>query len=110
MSPDLLFEIGHEPANDLDRLETLEPVLAAAALELDIDVLFFGSGVAHLSGDGAERWDQLIDFGLGRLWIEPADSRQARPVVPARGDSVNESPEMETVEQLRRRARKIVGL
>ncbi len=103
MAADLLFEIAHEPAGDRDRLESLEPVLAAAALEFDVDVLFEGAGSGHLTGPNCERWNQLVDFGLGRLWLHPDDVEPGARVKAERIDG-------EKVGQLRRRARKIVRL
>lgn len=117
---DLLFEIRHRPADDRDRLETLEPVLAAAGLELEVDVLFEGAGTAHLAGAGAERWNQLIDFDLGRLWslqqerrcLPSVATRLARVPAPASSGGADAPASGESIdaEHLRRRARKIVGL
>lgn len=107
MTADLLFEIVHGPVDDRDRLESLEPVLAAATLELDIDVLFRGAGAGHLAGPGSERWSQVIDFDLGRLWLhlDAVDQDLVESaVVEAERIGADE------VEQLRRRARKIVAL
>ena len=110
MSADLLFEIAHPPRDDLDRLETLEPVLAAASIELDFDILFLGAGSAHLTGDGSAGWNQLIDFGLGRLWAARVDSPRLQRLGAGGVPATAEPQETKTVEQLRRRARKIVAL
>ncbi|MBY6205281.1 hypothetical protein [Halomonas denitrificans] len=119
MTVDLLFEIAHQPIDDRDRLETLEPVLAAATLELDIDVLFRGAGAGHLAGPGSERWNQVIDFGLGRLWLCSKDGGAygsgcdvesgVEPDVGCRGVEAERIP-VDAIEQFRRRARKIVEL
>ncbi|MDT8438799.1 MAG: hypothetical protein RQ729_07330 [Wenzhouxiangellaceae bacterium] len=68
----LLLEVGFTPVDDRQRRETLEIALAAAAFELDGDVVFTGPGVAHLAGDGARGWGQLVDFGLLGLWADSA--------------------------------------
>ncbi len=108
MTADLLFEIVHGPVDDRDRLESLEPVLAAATLEFDIDVLFRGAGAGHLAGPGSERWCQVIDFDLGRLWLCPdaIDQNAVESVAVVEAGRIG----ADEVEQLRRRARKIVVL
>ena len=111
MAADLLFEIAHAPIDDRDRLESLEPVLAAATLELDIDVLFRGAGAGHLAGPGSERWNQVVDFDLGRLWLQPngVEACDGGPGADSRGVGA-ERISADEIEQLRRRARKIVVL
>lgn len=67
---DWLFEIVHAPCNERDRVETLEFVLAAAALDLEARVLFRDSGYNHLLTDAARGWAQLSDFDLMELIAE----------------------------------------
>lgn len=66
---EILFVIDRQPDGPWDRSETLEPVLAAAALERDVAVLLRGPGQRHLVGPGAEAWDQLKDFDLATLFL-----------------------------------------
>lgn len=60
----LLFEIDRPPLDDRDALETLEVVLAAAALELPAGVLVTAAGAGHLDGESGRRWRQITDLGL----------------------------------------------
>lgn len=53
-----------------DHRELLELVLAAASLDLRLDVVLLGSACALLSGADAAGWRQLVDMGLAELWIE----------------------------------------
>lgn len=54
--------------------EMLELVLAAAALNIDLAVVFRGPGVAHLEVERFRSWRQLIDFGLAEVCV-CADNR-----------------------------------
>lgn len=100
--PDLLFELERPPLDDRDRLETLEPILAAVALEREVVVLVRDGGREHLEGPGAERWDQLTDFGLADL--EVLDEPGGRTLL--RGRPIDRR----RYEQRRAEARKIVRL
>jgi hypothetical protein len=71
---ELVFVIDRPPAGPRDRIETLEPVLAAAALERDVAVLLRGPGRQHLVGPGAEAWDQLTDFDLAAVFLLDGDA------------------------------------
>jgi hypothetical protein len=58
------FELDRPPVDDRDALETLEIVLAAAALELPAGVLVTRRGRSHLDGESGRRWRQVTDLGL----------------------------------------------
>jgi len=70
----LVIDVAHAPESDLDRRETLEIALAAAALERNAAVVFGASGAAHLESAKGRGWRQLVDFGLLELWLEPCSS------------------------------------
>lgn len=65
-----LLEIAFAPASDRQAVETLEMALAAAALELEFQVLFSSSGPAHLCSGSGRSWRQLTDFGMAGLFAE----------------------------------------
>ncbi|NKI35932.1 hypothetical protein HFP89_12240 [Wenzhouxiangella sp. XN79A] len=67
--PELVFDVGRAPVDGRDRIETLEPILAAASLDRDVTVLVHGQGRDHLAGPGSEAWDQLADFELAALAV-----------------------------------------
>ena len=101
-TPELLFDVGRAPRDGRDRIETLEPILAAASLDRDVMVLVHGDGRAHLDGPGAEAWDQLTDFDLAELRVVH---------VPAAGWSGRGmGVEPETAARLRREVFKLVTL
>lgn len=100
--PELVFDVGRAPRDGRDRVETLEPILAAASLDRDVTVVVHGDGRAHLDGPGSEAWDQLTDFELADLWVV----RGLGPGAPRRGTSV----EPEAAARLRREAFKLVIL
>jgi len=80
---ELLIEIGFAPRGRFQAVEALEFALAAAALELDARVRFFGPGLAHLAGANGRGWRQLTDFELLDLFADRAASAGAHePVVP----------------------------
>lgn len=100
---DLLIEIGYAPRDARERIETLEVILGAASLELDIAVCLLGSGSNHLRGDFERRWLQLTDFGLARILVFDAH-RDSDSSVPFERISRAE------VEQVRRKALTIMTL
>lgn len=53
-----------------DRRELLELVLAAASVDLRLEVVLLGSACRLLSGADAAGWRQLVEMGLAELWIE----------------------------------------
>lgn len=53
-----------------DRRELLELILAAASLDLRLEVVLLGSACRLLSGADAAGWRQLVEMGLAELWIE----------------------------------------
>jgi len=65
-----LVEIAFAPVSPRQATETLEWLLAAAALEFDVRVLFSGAGVAHLVGERGRGWRQFTDFGLAELHVD----------------------------------------
>jgi len=78
----LLLEVGFAPLDQRQHRETLEMALGAAALELDVSVLFFGDGLAHLAGGLAHGWSQVTDFGLLDIYVEgPIDRFQPEVAV-----------------------------
>ncbi|MEM1081179.1 MAG: DsrE family protein [Pseudomonadota bacterium] len=62
-----VFIIGYQPRDDRSNLEALEMILAAAALEIDIAVVFTIEASAWLNEQGGARWRQLVDFDLAKL-------------------------------------------
>lgn len=60
--------------------EMLELVLAAAALEVGLAVVFRGPGVGHLEVEQFRSWRQLIDFGLAQVFVCAGDRPGLRPV------------------------------
>lgn len=87
-----LLEIGFAPDGPRQAEEAIEWLLAAASLDLDVNVLFSADGLAHLRGDFARGWRQFIDFGLAGLYAETGraagpldlDARRVAPVDAAR--------------------------
>lgn len=73
---ELLFLVEQAPDGEHDRIETLEPILAAAALERDVAVLVRGAGGQHLVGPGGEAWDQLTDFELAPVFVLDASDEE----------------------------------
>ena len=101
-SPDLLFEIDYTPSAPFSSLEALEPILAAAALDYSIAVIFHGPALSLLHGTDSPRWRQLIDFDLADLLTSTGiDGHDADGVRP-----INASE----IEQLRKNARTILNL
>ncbi|MFN2333805.1 MAG: hypothetical protein ABR550_05200 [Wenzhouxiangellaceae bacterium] len=76
-SYELLVEIGFAPAGRFKAIEALEFALAAAALELDARVRFFGPGLEHLARVDGRGWCQITDYRLLGLYAD----RSARAVV-----------------------------
>lgn len=73
----LLFEIDRPPLDDRDALETLEVVLAAAALALPAGVLVTAAGAGHLDGESGRRWRQITDLGLLPVHAGAGDGARA---------------------------------
>jgi len=65
-----LLEIAFAPDSPRQAEETVEWLLAAASLELDVRVLFSAGGLAHLRGEFAPAWRQFIDFDLAGLYAQ----------------------------------------
>jgi hypothetical protein len=85
----LLIEIRGGPRDERDAIETLELVLAAAALEFPACVLFGADGLAHLSGERRRRWRQLTDHDLMPVLLEaPAGVDLGAVVDGARADAL----------------------
>ena len=106
-SPDLLFEIGYAPSAPFASLEALEPILAAAALDYSIAVIFHGPALGLLRGEESPRWRQLIDFDLAELLTSAgADDHRVDG-----HDAVGVRPiDAFEIEQLRKNARTILNL
>ncbi|MEM7053192.1 MAG: hypothetical protein AAF446_01460 [Pseudomonadota bacterium] len=100
---DLLFELGFAPNGRFASLEALEPILAAAALEFSIVVLFSGPAVSLLQGPESRRWRQLVDFDLAELvvseWLDDGPDQLRLRLINA-----------SEAEQLRKNARTILIL
>jgi hypothetical protein len=90
-----VLRIAHRP-DERNAGEMLEVVLAGASLELDLDVLFEGEGVAFLGDEAAGKWRQLLDHELAGIWyfgaVEISRGLQvaARPVDAAQRDHLIE--------------------
>jgi hypothetical protein len=75
MAGPMLLELDRPPGDDRDALETLEIVLAAAALELPATVLVTQRGRGHLDGESGRRWRQVTDLGLMPVLVEGCASK-----------------------------------
>ncbi len=73
-----LIVISTAPAEP-DSREMLELVLAGAALDCPLAVVFFGPGVAHLEPECFRPWRQLIDFDLARVYLASLDPSMLLP-------------------------------
>ena len=60
-----------------DRRELLELVLAAASLDLDVQVWLLGRAWHLLGGDGEPGWRQLLAEGLAEVWVDGSIARLA---------------------------------
>lgn len=78
--PPWLIVISTAPA-DPDSREMLELVLAGAALDCPLAVVFTGPGVDHLEPDRFRAWRQLIDFDLAPIHLAAA----AHSILPPAG-------------------------
>lgn len=101
---EVLFVVDRAPRGPCDRIETLEPVLAAAALERDVAVLLQGPGTGHLVGPGAEAWDQLVDHELAPFFV--LDASPGSSTGRERGQAVDAAQ----ADRLRREAGRMVDL
>ncbi len=85
----LLIEIRGGPRDERDAIETLELVLAAAALEFPARVLFAVGALGHLAGDGLRRWRQLTDHDLMPVLLErPAEAGIGTAIGSAQADGL----------------------
>lgn len=90
---DVLIQIAYAPRDAREGIETLEVVLGAASLELDVAVCLVGAGAGHLAGDFGRRWLQLTDFGLARLMVLDGGGgvRTRVPFEPVTGAEVEQA-------------------
>jgi hypothetical protein len=72
-----LLEVAFAPGSPRRAGETVEWLLAAASLELDVRVLFSAEGLGHLRGDFARAWRQFVDFGLAELYAQTGPAADA---------------------------------
>ena len=101
--PDIVFEVGYLPQDAQASLEALEMILAAAALEMSLVVMFDINPSLWLAGPNSKRWRQLIDFGLAELLTTQAFDSQL-DMLPVRRIEASEA------QQIRANARTILVL